>query len=281
MVEPPEGSVSGDAEEGQLIRDGRIPLYFQLRDALMDGIRTRGLKPGDQLPGEAVLERRYGVSRTTIRQALAELEAEGRVKRIQGRGTFVAAPRIQHVPLLASFTELLRSQGYEPSHRILESRVLPAPLQVARDLEVRDGTSCRFLRRTLLADGRVVGTAETWLSHNATHDHEELFEAERLTTGSLYELLQGPAGIALHHAVETITATVADEVTASELACEPGNPVLAVKRVTSDREGRPIEATLLLFSGERYEYQVQLPASNLPPGGRAIRSTASQAPAEP
>jgi GntR family transcriptional regulator len=261
--------------DGELDRDGRIPLYFQLRDALLEEIRIRALKPGDRLPGEADLERRYGVSRATIRQALAELETEGRVKRIQGKGTFVAAPKIQHLPLLTSFTQLLRTQGYEPSHRILESRILPAPARVADDLGAEEGTLCRFLRRLLLADGRVVGVAETWLAHDAIRDHEELFEPERLASGSLYELLQGPAGIALARAVETITAVVADEERAGSLGCEPGSPVLAVKRVTSDRQGRGIESTLLLFSGERYEYQVDLllPRSSVSPQSeRAIRS---------
>ncbi|MGH2589630.1 MAG: GntR family transcriptional regulator [Actinomycetota bacterium] len=277
----PGGWMSGaaDAENGRLDRDAPLPLYFQVRDALLDEMRERDLSPGDRLPTEADLERRYGVSRATIRQALAELESEGRVKRIQGKGTFVAVPKIQHVPLLASFSELLRKQGYDPSHRILESRTLEAPPTVADDLGVEDGTPCRFLRRLLLADGRVVGVSDTWLSRDAIRGHEHLFESERLATGSLYELLQGPAiGLALRGAIETITAATADETMAGLLACTPGSPVLTVKRVTSERQGRPVESTRLVFSGERYEYRVEL----FPPGPgaswtsqRAIRSAAT------
>ena len=135
-----------------LDREGDLPLYVQLREVLRQDIRDRGLRPGDRLPTEDDLERRYGVSRSTIRQAMGDLAAEGVVRRFQGRGTFVGTPKIQHTPVLASFSELLRSQGYTPSHRLLESAVVPAPATVAEGLEVDDGTPCRYLQRLFFAD---------------------------------------------------------------------------------------------------------------------------------
>lgn len=275
-----KGSTRFDASDGSersLHRDIRLPLYFQVRDTVLEEIKSQGLNPGERLPTEAELEQRYGVSRATIRQALAELESEGRVTRIQGKGTFVAIPKIQHVPLLTSFSELLRSQGYEPSHRILESRRLDAPPPVAEDLGVAVGTPCRFLRRLLLANGRVVGVSETWLSPHAIRGHDELFESDQLAAGSLYELLQGPAvGLILHGAVETITAEIADDAIAALLKCATGDPVLTVKRVSTDLSDRPVESTRLVFASTRYEYRVQFYGTHpqsTPARRRAIRPT--------
>ncbi|MBI4260487.1 MAG: GntR family transcriptional regulator [Actinobacteria bacterium] len=255
-----------------LDREGPLPLYFQLREALLSEIRDRGLRPGDRLPTEAAMERRYGVSRSTIRQALNELAVEGMVRRIQGKGTFVAEPKIRHVPLLASFTELLRSQGHEPSHRILDSTVTGAPPEISGELHVEEGAPCRYLRRLLLADGRVVGVARTWLPLDLLGEHDARFEEGGPGEGSLYEFLQRPPiGLELHRAVETISPAGAEAPDAAVLGCEPDTPVLLVRRVTFDRADRAVEATHLAFSGERYEYRVELfrPPSPLPagPGG--------------
>lgn len=241
-----------------LDRKAPLPLYFQLREVLLAEIRERSLVPGDRLPAEAEMERRYGVSRATIRQALAELVSEGVVRRVQGLGTFVAAPKIRHVPLLTSFSELVASQGFVPSHRVLSSAVEGAPKDVAEELVVPEGSACRHLRRLLIADGKTVGLAETWLPHDLVRAHDELFEQGRLDGGSLYELLQHPVGLSLDHAVETISPTRAEPDDAELLACESGSPLLMIRRLTFDPENRPMECTRLLFVGERYEYRVEL-----------------------
>jgi GntR family transcriptional regulator len=205
------------------------------------------------------------VSRATIRQALAELEAEGVVRRVQGLGTFVASPKIRHVPRLQSFSELARSQGFVPAHRMLRSELVAAPEGIADDLGVDAGSRARHLVRVLLADGRVVGLADTWLPHDLIADNEELFDEGRLDQGSLYELLQRPpVSLVLHRAEETISASIADAPLAARLECEPGEPVLVVKRISWTPDDRVVESTRLLFVSERYEYRVamQLPAGS-------------------
>lgn len=242
-----------------LDREAPLPLYVQLREALLRDIRDRNLRPGDRIPTETEIERRYRVSRATIRQALAELTAEGVIRRVQGLGTFVATPKIRHVPLLTSFSELVASQGFVPSHRVLASSAVDAPPEAAAELGLEDDARCRYLRRLLLADDRVVGLAETWLPRRVVGEHEDRLARDRLGEGSLYELLQGPPfGLELDHAVETISPSVAAQEDAALLGCEVGSPVLVVRRVTFTSEGLPVESTRLLFVGERYEYRVEL-----------------------
>lgn len=241
-------------------RRAPLPLYHQLKQALVDDIERRGLTAGDRLPTEAEIERRYRVSRSTIRQALRDLVVEGVVERIQGKGTFVAGGHLTHVPLLTSFTENMRAQGHTPSRRVLESRVAVPPPGVATVLGLEaDGQRCRFLRRLLSADGQPVGVAETWLPVAVLGAHDDLFDPARLESGSLYDLLQSPPiGLVLHRGVETVRSGLADADHARLLGCEPGAAVLVVDRLTHTPQDRPVEATRMVFAGGRYEYRVEM-----------------------
>lgn len=243
----------------QLNRSGPLPLYFQLKEALLEEIRTERLVPGDQLPTEQDIERRYGISRTTIRQALNELLMEGIIERVQGKGTFIAVPKIHGVGALTSFTENMLNQGHLPAHRLLDSYVAEPPTQVASTLELEPKEQCRFLRRLFLADDRIVGLAETWMPLRVLGEHDALFEAGQPGGGSLYQMLQlPPLSIAMGRAVERITSRLADDVQAAYLGCVPGAASLLVDRVTYDIEERPFESTRMVFLGEDYEYRIEM-----------------------
>jgi GntR family transcriptional regulator len=247
------------ASSALLDREAPLPLYVQLRDALLREIRDGGLQPGDRFPSEAAIRDRYRVSRATVRQALADLDAGGVIRKVQGLGSFVAVPKIRHVPLLTSFTELASSQGFTPSHRVLSSSAEEVPADAAAELGLAEGTRCRFLRRLFLADESAVGLAETWLPLDALQGHDDLFDQDRLDEGSMYEVLQSePIGLVLDHAVETISPGVVDAPSAELLGCEAGTPVLLIRRLTFTPEGQTVESTRLVFVGDRYEYRVEL-----------------------
>ena len=242
-----------------LDREAHLPLWVQLRDALLREIREGDLQPGARFPSESAIRTRFGVSRATVRQALAELESGGVIRKVQGLGSFVAVPKIRHRPLLTSFSELAESQGFTPSHRLLASSVVGAPPDAAAELGLDEGTPCRFLRRLFLADGEAVGLAETWLPVDALGAGDDLLRADRLGDGSLYRALRSEAiGLDLDHAVETISPGVADPASAELLECEPGTPVLLVRRLTCTPTGRAVESTRLVLVADRYEYRVEL-----------------------
>jgi GntR family transcriptional regulator len=243
----------------RLDRSAPLPLYAQLRDALLREVHEGGLQPGDRFPSEAAIRSRYRVSRATVRQALADMEASGVIQKVQGLGSFVAVPKIRHVALLTSFTELASSQGFTPSHRVLASSVQEVPADAAGEIGLPAGTPCRFLRRLFLADGEAVGLGETWLPLDALNGHDGLLDSRQLDEGSMYEVLQRePIRLALDHAVETISSGVADPASAELLGCDPGTPVLLIRRHTFTPDGRAIESTRLVFVGDKYEYRVEL-----------------------
>ncbi|QBI18609.1 GntR family transcriptional regulator [Egibacter rhizosphaerae] len=245
---------------GAAIHQGSgLPLHVQLRRAVLTEIHERGLRPGDRLPTEGELEQRYGVSRSTIRQAMADLATEGHVTRVQGKGTFVGTPKIQHLPVLESFSELLRKQGYDASHRLLESEVREAPGEVAEGLGTAVGTPCRRLQRLFLADGSPVGTAETWLPIARLEPHDQLLADPADGDWSLYAVLQDePFGLRLARAIETVNPAIADDESARLLRCAPGTLLLLIHRVTHTADDEPLEWSRLRFLGGHYEYRVEL-----------------------
>jgi GntR family transcriptional regulator len=251
-------------------RQSAVPLYVQLREALRTDIEARGLRPGDRLPTEAELEARYGVSRSTIRQAVGDLETEGLLRRVQGKGTFVGTPKIQHHPVLTSFSDLLRGQGYHPSHRLLSSTVVDAPAEVVQGLELDEGAACRRLERVLSADGDPVGVSRTWLPLAVLGDHDGAIARGAAGGRSLYELLaEASAALVPARASETIDPALASQAEADLLGCATGTPLLFIRRCSWTTADLPLEWTELRFVPGRYQYRVELHRPEPREGDRA------------
>ena len=104
------------------LRDRR-PLPLQLRDRILETILADGLRPGDQIPPEAVLSERFQVGRSTVREALKLLERDGLIDVRHGRGSFVSARAElrseRPVTQLESVTDLMRGLGYSIECRVL------------------------------------------------------------------------------------------------------------------------------------------------------------------
>src|ERR1700693_1999984 len=129
----------------------RLPKYYQVKRQLLE--LTAALDAGSPVPAERELARRYGTSRTTVRQALAELVVEGRLLRIQGKGTFVAKPKVAQLLELASYTQGMRAHGLHPQTRILDTSYVPADPELSELLEIPAGSRVLRIHRLRLADG--------------------------------------------------------------------------------------------------------------------------------
>jgi GntR family transcriptional regulator len=234
-----------------------LPLYVQLEQALLAHIHTAGLRPGDRFLSEAEIAQTYAVSRATIRQALARMVTDGHLERIQGLGSFIAKPRPMHQPLLTSFTENMRDQGYSPRRRVLSSETVSTPEDLRASM-LWTGPS-QYVLRLLLIDDTPIGISETWLPIDALAGRLDLFVPEALEAGSLYDLLQGPdIGLRLHRGTETIRSAKLNADDARLLECDPGDSALIVRRTTYTQSERPVESTVMTFAADRYEYRVDL-----------------------
>ena len=96
----------------------RVPKYYLVKKEILALIA--GLAPGTPVPTERELAARFATSRTTVRQAIAELVVDGRLARTQGSGTFVAQPKLMVVRPLTSFSQDLQSEGWHPGSIVLD-----------------------------------------------------------------------------------------------------------------------------------------------------------------
>ena len=220
----------------------RVPKYWLVKEQLR-GLVDAG-DPGTALPTERELAEQLATSRTTVRQAIAELVVEGLLVRTQGSGTYIAEPRLVHIRQLSSFTDDL-GQGRVAS-RVLAVTVEPATGETALRLGV--STVCR-VDRVRLVDG-------TPLAHETARLAGEYpgLAAELDRRGSLYATLRDAYGIELQAVEDTVQTQLADPVTAELLGIETGHPLLLVHRLGEAAVGRARPLDGAPTRGDRFRF---------------------------
>ena len=231
----------------------------EVRHTLAERIGSGQLRPGQRLGAERGLAAELGVSRATLRQALAVLEESGVVRRVPGRGggTFVAKGKIERdLSRIVGVPALLRSQGVVAGTRVLSARLSPADDLAAQALRARPGDLVVDLVRIRLADGSPFSLERA------------KFPAKRFPGllelplgGSVYELLGEHFDTTPHDAVERIEVAAASADEAAILEVDPGAPLLAITRTTMDTEGEPMEFSYDLFRADRTRIVVRTDAS--------------------
>ncbi len=233
-----------------LNRDSSIPLYFQLKQHLLDKIESGSWKVGELIPGDIELQHLYGVSRTTVRQALSELSVEGRVTRSRGRGTFVTQPKLSHGTQTGhTLSDSIRARGLHPGWRVLGSGMVPAPRRVALNLHVEPGTPVFWSSRLRLAEGEPIGHL---VAHAAVRDEE--IDPTSLGDGRSLDYLAANDRLAGARADRLIEAVAAEEDEAALLGVEVAAPMLLVQRLLVTAGGRPLEDFRGIYRGDQFQY---------------------------
>jgi GntR family transcriptional regulator len=244
---------------------GTRPKGQQLRRLLDQLIADLG--PGALLPSERMLAHRYGVARMTARRELDQLVAEGQAYRVQGRGTFVAQPRIVYAEALHGFSADIRARGKIPGARVLSQELVSADPALAAALERPPGTPVVLIHRVRTADGEPIALEWSYLPG----DDFPGLEGARLNGASLYELLHERYGVSLGTASQRVSAVVLSAADAAELRAAEGGPAFLFRRVARQPSGRVIEYARSLYRGDRYELEIQQTRSPAAPehGGQA------------
>ena len=138
--------------EARLDKSSSSTLHSQLSDIMREKIYSRAWGAGKKIPSEHELMKTFGLSRGTVRHAIKSLVDEGLLVQSHGRGTFVAEGGISHPAGRGtiSFAESLREQGKSFTTAVLDQIVLPAPVDVAYELDEDPGAPMLFLRRSNL-----------------------------------------------------------------------------------------------------------------------------------
>lgn len=211
---------------------------------------AESLAPHDPLPSERELMARHGVSRMTVRQAIATLAEEGRVYNIHGSGTYVGSPDIfTKTPKLASFSEDMASRGRVASSRVLELTRAPAPSHVASALGLASETETTRIRRLRLADDSPIAIEDVYIP-------SEVLPLDTFDLGSsLFDQLR-ERGHDIFRAEQEIKAITLDAAASNLLGVPAGSAALSVTRVSSSRRGRLIEFGTTIYRADRYSFQL-------------------------
>jgi len=207
------------------------------------------------LPTEQQLQDKHDLSRTTVRQALRELEVEGLVTRYRGRGTFVAEPKVIHNPRL-SLTDYLHQMGMTPGWQVIDAEWISAPPEVAERLVIPPETDAFRLRRLRLADGDPIGYHVAFVSP----EFSDAIDLESLNQGGSLRYLRKGNELSESLADRFLEAVGASDEEAEHLGVEEGDPLLLIRRLVVSRDKRHIEDFRGVYRGDRFQYQI----SNLP-----------------
>jgi GntR family transcriptional regulator len=232
-----------------------IPLYYQIEQDLASLIATGALAPGSQLPSEDVLVQKYGVSRTTIRKAIQELERVELIEIRRGKGTFVRSEKItQELSGLTGFVEDMIAIGLRPSARVLGKATLKANEEVAKQLGVPIGTDVMQIRRVRMADDVPISLDETYLPIDLGRKVAE----NDLEIYPIFSLLEGKYDTPLLEADYRLEAISADPVVAEALGIEVKAAILLIERVSYSLDRRPVDYEKLFYRGDKIRLSTRL-----------------------
>ena len=233
-------------------RESKVPLYHQLKEWIIRQIESGELDPGTQIPSEMALCDSLGMSRTTVREALNQLVAEGWLYRIRGIGTFVQDSKVEPrmVQRLASFAEDMQQQHIPYSSKLLSCEIIPASLSVAAALQIVPGADVVHLERLGYTQGEPLVLADTYISHKLCRN----ITTKDLTDRSLYDVLEESYGLVVVKARRTLQPALATPHEAECLHISPGDPIHLMKSVSYLSSGQPVELSRLRFRGDRSRF---------------------------
>jgi GntR family transcriptional regulator len=236
-------------------RTASAPVHVQIATWLSAAIARGELLPGQRLPGERDLAGILGVSRMTLRQSLAELEASGDLVRVSGRagGAFVAEPRVEvDLTHLTGLTDQVRRAGRRAGARVLSARRLVPDAAVASALGLAPRAQAYEVVRVRSANGVPLALESSWFP-------ARLFPGltDHSLSGSMYGVLRTRYGRPPVSADEHLSPALADDVCAAELGVEAGTPLMLVRRTARDADGVAVEHARDLFRPDRVSFLVR------------------------
>lgn len=229
------------------------PLYDQLVDLLSDKIQNE-MHPGDALPSERDLAETYGLSRTTVRLAMSELEELGLVTRKHGKGTFVSSVSRDTTDLMGtySFTDQMRSLGRVPHTEVIDFEEREASKFVAQNMDLRLGEAVFRMRRLRTADGVPMMLERTYMPVKVFDGLTQ----RMVESKSLYEIVEQDFRMKIKTAEEAFGARAARPDEARLLKIDEDAPVLHLVRTTYNSKNVVIEYTRSVARADMFEYKI-------------------------
>ena len=233
-------------------RAGAAPAYLRLRRVLRQQVEDGVLGPGQSLPSERELADRLGLSRVTVRKALAGLVENGVLVQRQGAGTFVAERIVKPLSKMTSFSEDLKARGLNPRSVFLERSVGEVTPDEAMALNLSPGSLVVRLHRLRYAGSESLAVERSAIPQSILRDPEKVVD-------SLYAALEA-LGCRPVRALQRLRAVNLNVAQAKLLQLPVGSAALAVERRSFLEDGRLVEFTSSWYRGDAYDFVAELQA---------------------
>lgn len=238
---------------GGINPDIATPLYAQLEERLIERLKHEW-KPGEQIPTESELCAQYGVSRITMRHAIARLVNRGLLERGRGRGTFVRDNRLTaDVRSVSSYTDEITGLGMKPGSKLISAAAGLADIDTAEIFGVDEGTELLIVTRLRTGDGKPIGLQQTTLISAMVPGITEYLS----DNASLYAILREHYSITPTEAVETYTVGEVPSNYTKLLEVTKSSPAFIVDRVSRNSTA-VFEHTHSIMRGDRYRIRLGL-----------------------
>ena len=230
-------------------------LFLVLRDEITSGVYSAT----GALPREMDLCERFGVSRITVRRALADLSSAGLVERRHGLGTFVRPdlPAVAQAPTLGVL-ESLRQTAVQTEVKVLRVQQVVPPREVAAVLRIGEGEKAMHAVRLRSMHGVPLLVTDAWVPAQLAHD----VSASLLRKQALYQVLQAQ-GVRFGRVIQELSAVLADPERAHLLDLEVGSPLLKMTRLMHDDADSPVLRLVAWMAGDRCRVLMDIPADTV------------------
>jgi GntR family transcriptional regulator len=219
--------------------------------SVLEQLIDNELHSGDAIPSERALVDRLGVSRVTVRRAIADLVEVGVLERVHGKGTYVTGPQVDSWLHLTSFSREMRDRGLVPATVVLSASEQPADDDIASALRIRSGQPVIRVERLRTAEG-------TPMAYEVGHYPSALFPGLlQRELGSLYDVFATEYGVVVTSGEQAVRAESADAHQARILSIAKRAPLLVQERVTHAGE-RVIEFSTSWYRADRYRIHMAL-----------------------
>ena len=238
----------------KLDKETPVPLYFQLKSLIMENINNGDLKPGDLLPTETEFTTAFGISRSTVRQALSELSSEGWVDRKTSKGTFVTTPQKDEnfIRSFEPFYRQITKRNQTPRTELISINVIPASEELQMKLGINEDDKVISIFRRRFADDEPMLTIQNFMPYSLC----AFVLGTDFSSGSLYELLMTNEETKINKTKTVVSADCASSSDAKLLNVSLASPILCIHNTAYNANGQVLDYAFSRYRGDKNKFEI-------------------------
>lgn len=229
----------------------QIPLYHQLKQIIIEDIKTGKYDIGEQLPTETELCDSYHVSRITVRRAIADLVSEKVLYKKQGKGTFVSESKIERELIsIGSFSDITTESGKAPSTQILETKIKKTTKELCKKLKIAPEDDVLELKRLLRINGEPFIFE---ISHYPISRFPDI-ETHISSHQSTYKILRKYYDVEIVKAEKTLDIKLSNEEQSEIFGCDPNSILYLLEKTAFDKNNEIVHVSNSFFLASKVTF---------------------------